>query len=165
MVLGLGKSVVEGGKTLRFNPKYPKKILQLSQPGLAVRDSQKKMFALDLRPGAFKISRNEGVNLAHIPVTEIIPDYPYSDMAFSTYSMSNNRIVIGTEEKGARIVSFDAILKYGKFPLAQALSDIMEICRKELLCEVEMEFAADMAPSGKLSLKLLQVRPISSYFS
>ena len=98
MVLGLGKSVVEGGKTLRFNPKYPKKILQLSQPGLAVRDSQKKMFALDLRPGAFKISRNEGVNLAHIPVTEIIPDYPYSDMAFSTYSMSNNRVVIGTEE-------------------------------------------------------------------
>ena len=165
MVLGLGKSVVEGGKTLRFNPKYPKKILQLSQPGLAVRDSQKKMFALDLRPGAFKISRNEGVNLAHIPVTEIIPDYPYSDMAFSTYSMSNNRVVIGTEEKGARIVSFDAILKYGKFPLAQALSDIMEICRKELLCEVEMEFAADMAPSGKLSLKLLQVRPISSYSS
>ena len=165
MVLGLGKSVVEGGKTLRFNPKYPKKILQLSQPGLAVRDSQKKMFALDLRPGAFKISRNEGVNLAHIPVTEIIPDYPYSDMAFSTYSMSNNRVVIGTEEKGARIVSFDAIFKYGKFPLAQALSDIMEICRKELLCEVEMEFAADMAPSGKLSLKLLQVRPISSYSS
>ncbi len=163
VVFGLGKSVVEGGKTLRFSPEFPKKILQLSQPYLAVRDSQKMMFALDLRPGAFKISRNEGVNLAHIPVTEVIPDYTNSNLVFSTYSAVDNRIVPGVEESGARIVSFDAILKYGKYPLAKALSEIMDICRKELLCEVEIEFAADVAPSGKLSLKLLQVRPISSY--
>jgi hypothetical protein len=163
VVFGLGKSVVEGGKTLRFSPEFPKKILQLSQPYLAVRDSHKMMFALDLRPGAFKISRNEGVNLAHIPVTEVIPDYANSNLVFSTYSAVNSRIVPGVEESGARIVSFDAILKYGKYPLAKALSEIMDICRKELLCEVEIEFAADVAPSGKLSLKLLQVRPISSY--
>lgn len=163
VVFGLGKSVVEGGKTLRFSPKFPKKILQLSQPYLAVRDSQKMMFALDLRPGAFKISRNEGVNLAHIPVTEVIPDYANSNLVFSTYSAMDSRIVPGVEESGARIVSFDAVLKYGNYPLAKALSEIMDICRKELLCEVEIEFAADVAPSGKLSLKLLQVRPISSY--
>lgn len=163
VVFGLGKSVVEGGKTLRFSPEFPKKILQLSQPYLAMRDSQKMMFALDLRPGAFKISRNEGVNLAHIPVTEVIPDYANSNLVFSTYSAVNSRIVPGVEESGARIVSFDAILKYGKYPLAKALSEIMDICRRELLCEVEIEFAADVAPSGKLSLKLLQVRPISSY--
>lgn len=163
VVFGLGKSVVEGGKTLRFSPEFPKKILQLSQPYLAMRDSQNMMFALDLRPGAFKISRNEGVNLAHIPVTEVIPDYANSNLVFSTYSAVNSRIVPGVEESGARIVSFDAILKYGKYPLAKALSEIMDICRKELLCEVEIEFAADVAPSGKLSLKLLQVRPISSY--
>lgn len=163
VVFGLGKSVVEGGKTLRFSPEFPKKILQLSQPCLAVRDSQKMMFALDLRPGAFKISRNEGVNLAHIPVTEVIPDYTNSNLVFSTYSAVDSRIVPGVEESGARIVSFDAVLKYGKYPLAKALSEIMDICRKELLCEVEIEFAADVAPSGKLSLKLLQVRPISSY--
>lgn len=163
VVFGLGKSVVEGGKTLRFSPEFPKKILQLSQPYLAMRDSQKMMFALDLRPGVFKISRNEGVNLAHIPVTEVIPDYANSNLVFSTYSAVNSRIVPGVEESGARIVSFDVILKYGKYPLAKALSEIMDICRKELLCEVEIEFAADVAPSGKLSLKLLQVRPISSY--
>lgn len=163
VVFGLGKSVVEGGKTLRFSPEFPKKILQLSQPYLAMRDSQKMMFALDLRPGAFKISRNEGVNLAHIPVTEVIPDYTNSNLVFSTYSAVDSRIVPGVEESGARIVSFDAVLKYGKYPLAKALSEIMDICRKELLCEVEIEFAADVAPSGKLSLKLLQVRPISSY--
>ena len=128
-----------------------------------MRDSQKKMYALDLRPGAFKISRNEGVNFAHIPVTDAIRTYPHSDMVFSTYCYADQRIVPGTERNGARIVSFDAILRYGKYPLAKALSEIMQICRKELLCEVEMEFAADMHDDGRLSLKLLQVRPISSY--
>ena len=39
----------------------------------------------------------------------------------------------------------------------------MDISRDELLGEIEMEFAADIAQSGNHSLKLLQVRPISSY--
>ncbi len=163
MVLGLGKAVVDGGKTLRFSPKYPKKILQLSQPELALRDGQKMMYALDMRPGAFKISRNEGVNLVHIPVTDVAGALGEQDLVFSTFDAANGRIVPGTQVRGPRIVSFDPILKYGKFPLAKALSEIMRICAGELLCEVEMEFAADPTPQGTLSLKLLQVRPISSY--
>jgi len=160
-VFGLGKSVVEGGKTLRFSPKFPKKILQLSQPDLAVRDSQKMMYALDLRPGAFKISRNEGVNLAYMPVTDVIEKYLHCDMVFSTLNAADNKVVPGVEIRGARIVSFDSILKYGKFPLAAALSDVMKICREELQSEVEIEFAADLSDRGALALKLLQVRPIS----
>ena len=31
LAFGLGKTVVDGGNSLRFNPKYPKKILQLSE--------------------------------------------------------------------------------------------------------------------------------------
>lgn len=165
IVFGLGKAVVEGGKTLRFSPKYPKKILQLSQPELAMRDSQKTMFALDLRTGAFKISRDEGVNLLNIPVTEAIGLCPNTDLVFSTYNIADRRIVPGTDVRGPRIVSFDAILKYGKYPLAKALAEIMDICRNELQCEVEMEFAADIEEGGNLALKLLQIRPISSYAS
>ena len=163
VVFGLGKSVVDGGKTLRFSPKFPKKILQLSQPDLGMRDCQKKMYALDLRPGAFKISRNESVNFAHISVSDVIESFNHNDLVFSTYSFADQRIVPGVQARGSRIVTFDAILKYGKYPLAKALSEIMAICRKELLGEVEMEFAADIRDNGDLSLKLLQVRPISSF--
>ena len=162
MVFGLGKAVVEGGQTLRFSPKYPKKILQLSQPDLALRDTQKMMYALDMRPGAFKISRNEGVNFSYIPVSEVIGSYPDADMVFSTFDPSDGRMIPGARIRGPRVVSYDAILKYGQFPLAKALRDIMDICRQELMCEVEMEFAADLH-GGHLSLKLLQVRPISRY--
>jgi len=166
LAFGLGKTVVDGGNTLRFSPKFPKKILQLSDPKLALRDTQKSMYALDLRPGAFKISKDEGVNLAQPQVAETLASYPYPELVASTFSLENNRMVPGITAKGPRVVSFDAILKYGRYPLAQILSDLMEICRKELMCDVEIEFAADMhdADDGRwMGMKLLQVRPVGEF--
>jgi DNA-binding NarL/FixJ family response regulator len=166
LAFGLGKTVVDGGKTLRFSPKFPKKILQLSEPKLALRDTQKMMYALDLRPGAFKISRNEGINLVNIPVNEALAAFSHPELVASTFSMENNRMVPGITAKGPRVISFDAILKYGRYPLAQILMDLLEICRKELMCDVEMEFAADLTQTTSghvLGLKLLQVRPVGEY--
>ena len=166
LAFGLGKTVVDGGKTLRFSPKFPKKILQLSEPKLALRDTQKMMYALDLRPGAFKISRNEGINLVNIPVNEALAAFSHPELVASTFSVENNRMVPGITAKGPRVISFDAILKYGRYPLAQILMDLLEICRMELMCDVEMEFAADLTQttSGQvLGLKLLQVRPVGEY--
>ena len=166
LAFGLGKIVVDGGNTLRVNPKYPKKVLQLSDPKLALRDTQKHMYALDLRPGAFKISRNEGINLEYASVSEQLQVYPYPELVASTFSIENNRMVPGVAAEGPRVVSFDAILRYGRFPLAQLIRDVLDICRKELMCEVEVEFAVDVTPQSKgqeLVLKLLQVRPISEF--
>ena len=168
LAFGLGKTVVDGGNTLRFSPKYPRKTLQLSDPKLALRDTQKTMYALDLRPGAFKISRNDSINLTLRPVTEALEEFPYPDLVASTYRASDYRIVPGTREEGSRIISFDAILKYGKFPLPQILRDLMEICRNELMSDVEIEFAADIIPESggeQCVLKLLQVRPVSEFSS
>ena len=166
LAFGLGKTVVDGGKSLRFSPKFPKKILQLSDPKLALRDTQKTMYALDLRPGAFKISRNEGVNLANPSVTEVLESFSHPELVASTFSMENNRMVPGISARGPRVISFDAILKYGRYPLAQILKDILDICKKELMCDVEMEFAADLTTTSAgqvLGLKLLQVRPVGEY--
>ena len=166
LAFGLGKTVVDGGNSLRFNPKFPKKILQLSETKLALRDTQKMMYALDLKPGAFKVSRNEGVNLAHMPIADVLPGFSHPELVASTFSIENNRMLPGIAAKGPRIISFDAILKYGRYPLAQIIKDILEICKKELMCDIEMEFAADIEyrdNSQRLNLKLLQVRPVGEY--
>jgi hypothetical protein len=166
LAFGLGKTVVDGGNTLRFSPKFPKKILQLSDPKLALRDTQKQMYALDLRPGAFKISTNDGVNLAQPSIAEILSTFPYPELVASTFSVENNRMVPGITAMGPRVISFDSILKYGRFPLAQILTDILDICKKALMCDVEMEFALDVTPKSKgqeLILKLLQVRPVPEF--
>ena len=131
-----------------------------------MRDTQKMMYALDLRPGAFKISRNDGINLAHEPVAEILKMFRYPEMVASTFSAADNRMVPGTSVQGPRIITFDSILKYGRFPLAKVISDLLEICKNELMCDVEMEFAADMIPEAGGNgcvLKLLQIRPVSEY--
>ena len=168
IAFGLGKTVVDGGNTLRFSPKYPRKILQLSDPKLALRDTQKMMYALDLLPGAFKISRNDSINLIHKPVSEMLESFGYPDLVASTYRVSDNRIVPGISEQGSRIVSFDAILKYSRFPLAHIIRDIMDICKKELMSDVEIEFAVDVIPESEgreCVMKLLQVRPVSEFSS
>ncbi len=168
LAFGLGKTVVDGGNSLRFSPKFPKKILQLSEPKLALRDTQKMMYALDLRPGAFKISKNEGVNLAHVQIADVLPQYTYPEMVSSTFSLENNRMVPGITARGPRIISFDALLKYGRYPLAQIIKELLEICRNELMCDIEMEFAADLEQKDggtRMNMKLLQVRPVGEYSS
>ena len=166
LAFGLGKTVVDGGNSLRFNPKYPKKILQLSETKLALRDTQKMMYALDLKPGAFKVSCNEGVNLVHASVSDVISGFSYPELVASTFSVENNRMLPGISAKGPRIISFDAILKYGRYPLAQIIREILDICKSELMCDVEMEFAADIEQresGARLNVKLLQVRPVGEY--
>ena len=164
LAYGLGKTVVDGENILRVNPRKPRKILQLSDPGMALRDTQKTIYALDMNPASFKISRNEGINLRKIPVADALQDYPFPQFVVSTFDPANARIVPGVASPGPRIVSFDYILKYGKYPLCDAINGILEICKSELKDDVEMEFAMDILPeSGKALLKLLQVRPVTGY--
>ena len=165
VAFGLGRTVVDGGRSLRVDPLHPKKILQLSNPRLSQRDTQNEMFVLDMSPAAFKISRNDGVNLRRIPVAEALDSYDHPELVASTYDALDNRMVPGIGIRGARVISFDGIFQYDRLPLAKALSEVMSICRNELMSEVEIEFALDPDPSSagrEADLKLLQVRPVSS---
>lgn len=165
VAFGLGRTVVDGGRSLRVDPLHPKKILQLSNPRLSQRDTQNEMFVLDMSPAAFKISRNDGVNLRRIPVAEALDSYDHPELVASTYDALDDRMVPGIGIRWARVISFDGIFQYDRLPLAKALSEVMSICRNELMSEVEIEFALDPDPSSagrEADLKLLQVRPVSS---
>ena len=164
VAFGLGKTVVDGGRTLRVNPRSPKKIIQLSSPYLAMRDTQTEMYVLDTSPSSFKISRNDGVNLRRIPVIDALERFDRPELVASTYVAQDDRMQPGIGVRGPRVISFDGIFQYDRFPLAEAVSEIMDICRKELMSEVEIEFALDpvKGSAGQLaSLELLQVRPVS----
>ncbi|HIP48410.1 MAG TPA: phosphoenolpyruvate synthase, partial [Lutibacter sp.] len=62
IALGLGEIIVGGGRTLRFSPAHPKKILQLSNPGTAQRETQKYFYGLDTNPESYHVSMREEVN-------------------------------------------------------------------------------------------------------
>ncbi|MFR1289763.1 MAG: PEP/pyruvate-binding domain-containing protein [Alistipes finegoldii] len=71
VAMGLGKLVVDGGRTLRFSPRYPQKVLQTSTPELALRDTQNEVLALSLQPEEFRTSIDDAVNLRQLDIAQI----------------------------------------------------------------------------------------------
>lgn len=163
IAIGLGKQIVEGGQTIRFSPKYPQKILQLSSPDQALRETQKEFYVLDLNPKSFLASTDDGVNIKSLRVRDIDSSWGM-DKLMSTYDFQNNIIREGSGHKGKKIITFANILKHNTFPLAEILSDVLDIGQREMNTPVEIEFAVNLSKTIKdpAIFNLLQIRPIVS---
>lgn len=163
LAFGLGKYVVDGGLSLRFCPRYPKNILQTSTPEMALRETQKYFYALDLGDHDFKIHPNDGACLLKLRVKDAEADNSLKPIA-STYIMHDNVVRDGYNDEGKKLITFSNILKHNTLPLADMMNKILKLGEQELGNPVEIEFALDMnAPVGeKVSLKLLQIRPVAT---
>lgn len=161
IAFGLGKYVVDGGLVLNFSPKYPQNILQLSNPDIALKDTQKEFYALDLNPAAFRPSIIDSINLKKLKISDAETDNSLTNLT-STYDFANNTLTQSPDVKGKKILTFANILKYGVFPLADILNTILKIAEKEINKPVEIEFAVNLdVPKGNPKLfNLLQIRPI-----
>lgn len=161
IAFGLGKYIVDGGLSLRFSPKYPQKILQLSTTGMALSETQKSFFALDLNADQFKSSIDTDVNILKIDIQDAEISDSFRSI-FSTYDFEDDMIRDGNLGKGERLVTFANILKHGIFPLAEIISDVLKIGHTEMNNPIEIEFAVnlDSQTYGKSVFNLLQIRPI-----
>ncbi|MDE5691333.1 MAG: phosphoenolpyruvate synthase [Alistipes sp.] len=161
VAMGLGKLVVDGGRTLRFSPRYPQKVLQTSTPELALRDTQTEVLALSLRPEEFRTSIDDGVNLRRLTVAQI-GEYRNARHVTSVWDRENERISDSPYDRGRKIITFNNILKYNTFPLAEIIRDILAMGAEEMRCPVEVEFAVnmDVEPGREKVFNLLQIRPI-----
>ncbi len=161
LAFGLGKYVVDGGSTLRFSPKYPTKVLQLSDTNMALRETQHEFYALDLNPDSFIPSTDETVNILKLKISEAERDGSLNFVA-STYNHQEDIIRDDMQGKGPRVITFARILKYDLFPLADIIKTILEIGQQQMNNPVEIEFAVNIDPERKkpICFNLLQIRPI-----
>ena len=161
VAFGLGKLIVEGGMSLRFCPRIPNKILQLSSPEAALHDTQKEFRALDLNISSFVPSTDDGVNILRIPIKDANNDNAMRYLA-STYDLNNNILRDGIMQSGTRVITFSGILQYKSFPLAEILSTLLELGQREMNNPIEIEFAANLeVPPGTPKIfNFLQIRPI-----
>ncbi|MBQ3820835.1 MAG: phosphoenolpyruvate synthase, partial [Bacteroidales bacterium] len=132
-----------------------------STPDLTLRETQRTMYAMDLRPEKFKTSVSDSVNLARLTVDDC-SGFPSLGKVVSTWDLNNMRMVDSAFPEGPKYITFAGILKYNTFPLADIVRTLLEIARDEMKCEVEMEFAADLESDGLHRFSVLQVRPISA---
>ena len=70
LALGLGKYIVDGGLTLRICPYHPNQVLQTSEMEIALRETQTRFYALDLKNTGHNFSLDDGFNLLKLPVKE-----------------------------------------------------------------------------------------------
>ena len=163
IALGLGKYVVEGGAGIRFSPLYPDRVLQLSTLRMALNETQKYFFALDLSNEDFIPDVDAGSNIAKLPISAAERDKTTRFVA-STYDDDSGIIRDGIINEGKRIITFSKILQHNSFPLAAILDDLLKIGQRELNNPVEIEFAVNLdVPSGNpRTFNLLQIRPIVS---
>jgi hypothetical protein len=69
-----------------------------------------------------------------------------------------------THMPGYRVLTFSQILKYDLFPLADLLSDVLQVGQEGMGCPVELEFSVNWPQDqdGKPEFALLQLRPMTA---
>ncbi|UCH19904.1 MAG: phosphoenolpyruvate synthase PpsA [Deltaproteobacteria bacterium] len=166
IALGLGKTVVEGGTSLRFSPKYPQLLPQLSTVEDILKNTQRFFYALKMTdfPDNFGFPDNlrDDITLARLEIDDVQTHPPVIN-ACSSYSPEENRIRDTLTTSGYPVCTFARILKYKSFPLPEILSELLDMGRKGLGTPVEIEFSADFPfeAGQKPEFGLLQIRPMA----
>ncbi|MCD8267459.1 MAG: phosphoenolpyruvate synthase [Parabacteroides sp.] len=161
IALGLGEYIVDGGQTLRFSPRHPHNILQMSTMDFALRETQTRFYALDLKNLAEQFSIDDSFNLVKLNVKDADEDGSLKYIV-STYDPYDQIIRDGYYKGGRKIISFVNILQHDVFPLAKTLDELLHIGQCEMGRPVEIEFAMNVDPNNhdKATFYLLQIRPI-----
>ncbi|MCD7849891.1 MAG: phosphoenolpyruvate synthase [Parabacteroides sp.] len=161
IALGLGKYIVDGGQTLRFSPRHPRNILQMSTMDFALRETQTRYYALDLKDLTEQFSVDDSFNLLRLNLKDADADGSLKFIV-STYDPYDQIIRDGYYPGGRKILSFVNILQHDVFPLADTLDQILHVGQDEMGRPIEIEFAVNIDPENpeRATFYLLQVRPI-----
>ena len=161
VAIGLGKIVVEGGTALRFCPKYPQFLPQFSTVEDILENSQRYLFALRLNGFPDDLPFREDATLEKLEIDNAVNHAPVRYLC-STYSPQDHRIRDGFQTSGYPVCTFANVLKFQMLPLAEILTEILNIGRHGMGCPVEIEFAVNVPfeEDQKPSFELLQIRPM-----
>ncbi|MGE5399433.1 MAG: PEP/pyruvate-binding domain-containing protein [Ignavibacteriales bacterium] len=162
VALGLGKTVVDGGNSVRFCPKYPKHLLQFFSTKETIRNAQQEFYALNLHSNI----KNKTAQAHDVLVQRYDLSIAEKDGTLfssgSTYSAENDSVYDGISRSGRRVVTFAPVLKHKIFPLPEILDLILDLGSWGMGTPVEIEFAVNLkVPPGKpKEFGLLQMRPL-----
>jgi hypothetical protein len=160
VALGLGRTVVDGGKCMSFCPRYPRNLLQFSSVEDILANTQTEFCALEL-DGA-----GSSAGPGHLREVRYGLDVAEADCTLhavaSTYSADNHAVYDGLSRPGARVVTFAPMLKHGLFPLPNILEVLVRSGEDALGNPVEIEFAVRL-PRGEepADFGFLQIRPLT----
>lgn len=157
VVLGLGHTVVEGGPALRFCPRHPHVLPQLSLGKRFLDESQRQFLAIELS-AADRGPRDESTPMIATLELEDAERHGTLQPVGSVWSSENDALYDGIYRSGPRLVTLAHVLKSDVFPLAEILVRVQQIAEQSMGGPVEFEFAANLSPSCR-EFAILQLRP------
>ncbi|MCB0746604.1 MAG: histidine kinase [Ignavibacteriae bacterium] len=161
VALGLGKTVVDGGRSVRFCPKYPTDLIQFYSAKDSFEFSQRDFYALQLdsNEDLSDITHDTRIRKFSLEVSEKDGTLNYVG---STYSHENDIIYDGIARSGSRLVTFSQVLKHKIFPLAEILDLLLDMAAWGMGSPVEIEFAVNLnlTSNKPKEFGLLQMRPL-----
>jgi len=165
IALGLGKTVAEGARALRFCPRHPQVLPQFSTVEDMLKNAQRFFYALKMQAPFPSDCGNisEEVTLLKREIDDAV-DEPAVKLLASSYMPQDHRIRETSTANGYPVLTFNRILKYESFPLCDVLTELLEAGRQGMGCPVEIEFAVDLLPDpgNRPTFAFLQIRPMSA---
>ena len=159
IALGFGKILSTGEGGLRFCPKYPNSLPDFSKTEDILANAQQQFYALPM--GSNRTSLDLELDLRLRNVADALEEAPLAGLV-STYVAQDDRIRDTAAAEGAKLVTFAAILKHKTIPLADLLTDLLNLGREGMGCHVEFEFAVNQigSPDEIPVFSILQMRPM-----
>ena len=145
--LGLGEAITSGGPAVRFSPRHPQHRLGHQSGRDAWRNSQSEFLAVDLEAGA-----SDGGGLPPL-LTSSLADAEGDGvlgLLASTWSKASGTLSDGISRPGSRLLTLAPLLKMPDvFPLADILTELLDLGEEACRAPVELEFAANLSvPRG-----------------
>ncbi len=161
VALGMGKTVVDGERAMRFAPPFPDMLPQFSSVDDTLRNAQQTFYALEIKDVPDAPRFDAGANLVKREVADAEEEGPVRQLA-GTYIVDEHRIRDSGFLQGPKVLTFAGVLKYDLFPLPDLLMDILQLGRRGMGGAIEIEFAVNLDPAGpgRGEFFLLQMRPM-----
>jgi len=156
LALGLGKTIVDGGRCWFFTPSYPEMPPPYNSTDDLLKETQTEFWMINLGdPPEFNpIKETEFLQQENLMAAE---EDGTLDYLASTYDPQSERLNIGTGGKGIRALTFSPLLQTKVLPLVALIKKLLSNCETRLGSPVEIEFAMTFEP---LRFGFLQVRPM-----
>ena len=159
LAVGLGKTIVDGGRCWSFSPARPRATPPFASVRERIAATQSELWAVRTLGTPPYDPMAETEYLLRVGLQEAEADGTL-DWAASTYDAAADRLLPGTGRRGPRVVDFAPLLARDELGLAATLRSLLADCEREAGAPVEIEFAMTMPPREVARCGLVQVRPL-----
>lgn len=162
IAMGLGITVAQGERSMRFCPRRPQALPQQEGDRSVLENSQRYFYGLAMGgPAGADQQTTEALVRKNIADAA---DTTAMQWVASTWVADEQRLRDTIHIPGSRVITFAPILKHERLPLAETLCDLLELAKMHTGEAVEVEFALDPAdePEAPACLAVLQIRPMAA---